>query len=84
MRTESATIGRQPELCCGSLGTTSLAVPTSHLMCCCCILVSCLISSPLLPAPLLYLEWCTAEASGAQAQYCEIRSTVWGMIRYCA
>ena len=61
MRTESATNRRQPELCCGSLGTTSPTVPTSRLMCCCCIpVVSCLISSPLVPAFLLYLVWCTA------------------------
>lgn len=83
MRTESATNRRQQELCYGSLGTTSL--PTSRLIRCCCILVvSCLISSPLIPASLLYLMWCTAETSGAQGQYCKMPSTVWSMIRYCA
>lgn len=85
MRTESGTKRWQPELCCGSLGTTSPAVPTSRLICCCCILVvSCLISSPLFPASLLHLVCCTAESSGAQGQYCKMFSTVWGMMRYCA
>lgn len=50
--------GGKPELRCGSLGTTSPAVPTSHLMCCSWIpVVSCFISPPLLPASLLYLMW---------------------------
>lgn len=57
-RTEPSTNRRQPELCCGSLGTTSPAVPTSHLMCCSWIpVVSCFVSLPLLSASFLCLMW---------------------------
>lgn len=78
-RTEPSTNRRQPELCCGSLGTTSPAVPTSHLMCCSWIpVVSCFVSLPLLSASFLCLMWWAAEAPGAQGQCCEVSSTVWG------